>query len=195
MGTIVGLLGLKGSGKSSVANMMAQNNGFTVVKMADPLKDMLRTLFYHAGFSEEEVEQYIEGPLKEEPVGFLGGKSTRHAMQTLGTEWGRDLIHEDLWVSLFSGMAGAKNLVVCDDCRMFNEADYIINQGGTLIRILGPHEDQLREPHHISEQELEIIPVHHVVTNSSTINKLYAEIMGVAFINSVPRKLAKELRL
>ena len=40
-------------------------------------------------------EAHIEGALKEVPCELLGGKTPRYAMQTLGTEWGRDTDQQD----------------------------------------------------------------------------------------------------
>jgi hypothetical protein len=56
---------------------------------ADPLKDMLVT-----GLSVTR-ERDLDGPHKHDPTNY-GGKSPRELMQTLGTEWGRELIDPDI---------------------------------------------------------------------------------------------------
>lgn len=181
---ILALTGLKGAGKTTAADMLCQNNGFSRVKFADPLKNMIRTLFYDAGYDEEETERYVEGDLKEEPVGFLLGRTARHLMQTLGTEWGRDCVHEQFWVNMFGAMAGQKSLVVVDDLRFPNEADYVVSQGGILVRIVGGPELQpgyRQEDLHPSEAQLASIPVHHHVINDGSISDLYKAVYAVAF--------------
>lgn len=181
---IVALIGLKGAGKTTAADMLCQNNGFGRIKFADPLKNMLRSLFYCAGYDEEETELYIEGELKETPVDFLMGKSARHAMQTLGTEWGRQQIHEQFWVNMFGAMASNRALVVVDDLRFPNEAEFVVSQGGILIRIVGGKElepDYMQEDLHESEALIATIPVHHHVVNDGSIADLYKAVYDVAF--------------
>lgn len=124
----VGLVGVMRSGKTTVADYLCQSYGFTRIKFADPLKDMLRSL----GLNEDE----IEGDLKMQPCNLLMGQTPRHAMQTLGTEWGRNMIHPNLWTRAWSERAGRHQLVVADDCRFPNEVDEIRRQAGKLIRII-----------------------------------------------------------
>ena len=125
---LVGLVGRIGSGKSTVASYLTEQYGFKLVKFADPLKDMLRTI----GLDEDQ----IEGHLKEEPCDLLMGQTPRHAMQTLGTQWGRECIHPQLWTRLWLERVGQHRLVVTDDCRFPNEAATIRENKGKLIRIV-----------------------------------------------------------
>lgn len=124
---IIGLSGLAGSGKSFAANHLIKNHGFTLVKFASPLKNMLRAI----GMTESE----IEGEDKERPAEWLCGKSPRHAMQTLGTEWGRDCIGENFWVDLWKRRVQEFDRVVCDDVRFANEAAALRDMGGFVLRI------------------------------------------------------------
>lgn len=191
---IVGIIGRKFSGKSTAAGTLAEQNGFTVVKFADPLKEMIRTLFYVAGYDEHETEEYIEGSLKEAPVDILGGKSTRHAMQTLGTEWGRTCIGDEFWTTLFLARASQRRLVVCDDCRFENEANLIADQGGVLIRLLRP-EQAVSGPEpdrHPSEIEMDNISCHHFIYNDGSIMDLYKKVKSVAFDRTAERLTLEE---
>lgn len=162
---IVGLVGRMGSGKSTVADSLCQTNGFTRVKFADPLKDMLRAI----GLNEEQ----IEGDEKMTPCNLLMGQTPRHAMQTLGTDWGRDMIHPDLWTRLWSERAGQHSLVVADDCRFPNEARTILQQGGKLIRIVPAfHGYEGGEVKHESEAYADQMEVHHEILNDGSIQDL-----------------------
>lgn len=123
---IIGFSGPIGCGKSYAAAHMVNRHGFTLHKMAGPLKNMMRAV----GLTEE----HIEGKLKEVPCDFLCGKTPRHAMQTIGTEWGRDLIGADLWIRLWQHNMPDGN-VVCDDIRFPNEAETIQSAGGLVVKI------------------------------------------------------------
>lgn len=124
---LIALTGPAGAGKSTAAKHLVARHGYRVEKFAGPLKDMLR------GFGL--TERHIEGDLKEVPCDLLGGKTPRYAMQTLGTEWGRDLISPSLWVDTWSSRA-ATGLVVCDDCRFPNEAAAVRALGGVIVRVV-----------------------------------------------------------
>jgi hypothetical protein len=89
---------------------------------------MLRSL----GLNNSE----LYGHLKEKPSPLLGGKTPRHAMQTLGTEWGRNLISADLWTNAWlvpvqEHLANGRCVVV-DDVRFKNEMQIIHGLGGEL---------------------------------------------------------------
>lgn len=132
--TLIGLTGLAGSGKSTAADYLIRKHGFVRVRFADPLKSMMKVL----GLGHAE----IDGDLKEQPCAMLMGKTPRWAMQSLGTEWGRDLIHPDLWIAAWERIAcdvldhGGR--VVADDVRFENEVAEISGMRGTLLRVIRP---------------------------------------------------------
>ena len=134
---LVAFCGYMGSGKSFCADYLVKNFGYTKVKFAKPLKSMLRAL----GLTERE----LEGDLKEQPCALLNGATPRWAMQTLGTEWGRTLIHENLWGDLWQSevlaLLNDQTPVVVDDCRFPNEAERVRKMGGTLVLIQRPGMD------------------------------------------------------
>jgi hypothetical protein len=130
---VVAFTGVAGSGKSTAAQFLVDKLGYTRVRFAQGLKDMMRVI----GATEEE----IEGSLKETPAAWLCGKTPRQAMQALGTAWGRDSIGEDFWLSLWRSRAnkviGEGGRVVTDDCRFPNEAAAIRKFGGDIFKIEG----------------------------------------------------------
>lgn len=126
----VAITGKAGSGKTTAANVLVRA-GWVRVKFADPLKDMLRAMGL--------TDRHIEGDLKEVPCDLLQGRTPRYAMQTLGTEWGREIIGAGVWTGIARrkiGLALAAGLrVVVDDCRFEDEAQVIRDLGGTILGI------------------------------------------------------------
>lgn len=127
---LLGIAGKAGSGKTTAADHLV-SLGWTRVKLAGPLKDMLRAIGL--------TDQHLEGDLKEVPCDLLCGQTPRHAMLTLGTEWGRDMIGGDFWTGIAAGriraaLAAGQNVVV-DDVRFDNEAGVIRDLGGTVLKI------------------------------------------------------------
>ncbi|MDK4725659.1 deoxynucleotide monophosphate kinase [Rhizobium phaseoli] len=130
---VVAFTGVAGSGKSTATKYLVERHGYTLVKFAGPLKDMMRAI----GMAEDE----IEGSYKETAFIYLCGKTPRHAMQTLGTEWGRNCIGDDFWINLWrrrvEQVFGQAGRVVVDDCRFPNEAQAIRRLGGDIFKIEG----------------------------------------------------------
>lgn len=127
---LIGLVGYAGSGKTLAAHSLREH-GYNRTRFAETLKSMLVAL----GLTKAD----LDGELKEVPCVLLGGKTPRHAMITLGTEWGRNLIDGDLWVRTtmrrVHSMLKYESGVVIDDVRFPNEAQAIRDAGGTIWRI------------------------------------------------------------
>jgi hypothetical protein len=112
---------------------LVNHRGFQRVRFAGPLKAMMAAL----GLSPAE----IDGALKETPCELLCGKTPRQAMQWLGTEFGRNMLGDDLWIRAWNGALAkvpAGVPVVVDDCRFPNEAEAVLSSGGILVRIERP---------------------------------------------------------
>lgn len=88
---------------------------------------------------------------KEQPLPIFGGRTARHAMQTLGTEWGRNCIDSDFWIRAWLKSAPGMCAAIADDVRFVNEARAILERGGVMIRIIRSETDLQRVPRHASE--------------------------------------------
>ena len=161
---VVGFCGLIGSGKTTAAQHLVNKFGYERVRFAGPLKDMSRALL---------SERQIDGDLKEVPCDVLGGKTPRVFMQLLGTEFGRQMIDQNIWVNAWLERARKFDAVVADDVRFPNEADAIHKLGGTLILIERP--GAVKQGHASEGQALDhdgIIP------NDGSIERFLGRIAG-----------------
>jgi len=166
---LIGLSGKAGSGKTTVTNYLTKM-GFGTRKFAAPLKSMLADLLISQGVEPEDTPLFIEGELKEVPTELLGGKSPRHAMQTLGTEWGRGQLHEDFWVEAALRNPAQRDLIF-DDVRFPNEALAIRNRGGIVVNVL--REDAPQVGRHLSEDSLMDFAFDFVIYNDVDIYTLF----------------------
>lgn len=138
---IVALCGLQHAGKDTAAKVF-ENAGWVNMKFATPMKSMLHALVVAQGGTLDHAVRLTDGDLKEEPSDFLGGNTPRYAMQTLGTEWGRNCMGAHFWRDRFiqTGMLlrpGTPGVVVTD-ARFPNEFDTVRKMGGELYRIDRP---------------------------------------------------------
>lgn len=164
---IVALVGAAGCGKSTVADIL-QGMGYHRLKFSQPLKDMLKAI----GLSDE----HTEGRLKEEPCDLLAGRTPRYAMQTLGTEWARDIMDKDFWLNLWRTKAQQYDKIVAEDCRFGNEAALVKSMGGNLWRINRLGYDYSG---HSSETEMEDLNCDCVINNHSNEADLKMMVIGL----------------
>lgn len=180
---LIGITGPKGSGKDTSIQPLL-NDGFVVVKFADGLKNMLRSYLRDYGVDHGTIERMLEGDLKEVPHEAFCGRTPRHAMQTLGTEWGRMMIGPKMWTNLFRKMAGRHEKVATTDLRFLNEGEVLeeIKAEGVdvdKVRIV-PRNNAGKLDLHASEVELYSIGVNHVVQNDGTVEELQQKLLAIA---------------
>ena len=162
---IIALTGPAGCGKTTLAQALVKQHSFVRARFAGPLKDMLRAL----GLTEAQVD----GDAKEKPSDLLCGKTSRHAMQTLGTEWGRQLIGADVWVN--ATMRVVDNLivghrdVVIDDLRFDNEARALTARDALIVQV--SREGTAPSNVHASEQGIAPAWISTRLTNDGTIDE------------------------
>lgn len=149
---LIGLMGYGGVGKSTVARLLCEHHGFVAPHIGAPMKGMLGALLRNIGYDATAVASYLDGPLKRSLIPELGVTATE-ALQTIETEWGRNCIRQDLWLSLWLAKAdailAAGGRVVQESVRFSDEALAIRERGGVLIELWRPSFGPLSE--HVSE--------------------------------------------
>lgn len=134
---IIGITGRARCGKDTLAGFLVDNHGFAKITLAGPIRRFVAEL---TGLTEAEL---TDGPLKEAPLEWLGGISPRRMMQTLGTEWGRNLIADQLWLvvaqrQIEKAKREGRPGVVVSDVRFDNEAEFVQGLGGIVIELTRP---------------------------------------------------------
>ena len=145
-----------GSGKTTAAERLVSHHGFRRIAFATPLKHMASGLLDAMGFSFAENYDRISGSRKEEMIPVLGITS-RDLQQKLGTEFGRKMIRESLWVDITMSVVqqclAAGESVVIDDMRFPNEYEALLAAGADCRRIVRPDATVTRS--HVSEGALD----------------------------------------
>lgn len=176
---LVGLCGPAGCGKDTVAQMLSPH-GFHKYTLALAMKQGLEVML---GIPLSVWDNRVA---KEAVVPWIG-KSPRQLAQTLGTEWGRNLIHQDLWVNRMlrewdTVRQSVSPRMVVTDVRFDNEALAIINAGGTVWKI--EREGVAPVAAHVSEAGVSPALIEGVIKNYSSLDALRQNVDGwVRFIN------------
>lgn len=157
MTQIIGLHGPIGSGKTTVAQAMRESLvEANIISFNNPMKNMLFTLLMVSGkYTSDEVTHllYTQDGKKTE-LDILQGKTVRHALQTLGTQWGRDCIGHNFWTDLViaKAMLSDAPYIIIDDVRFESERLAIEENGGTVLGLDRP--DVKYDTSHVSEARL-----------------------------------------
>jgi hypothetical protein len=162
---IIGFCGPAGAGKDLAASMVP---GACRVAFADPIYQGLSTML---GVPEAELR---DRSAKEQPIVGLGA-SPRQLLQTLGTEWGRQMIRDDIWLRVAFWRwgrlaAGGISLIVVPDVRFANEARLIRENGGEVWMIHRPGVEPVAA--HESEAGLPLRLIDRLIVNDGTVDQL-----------------------
>jgi len=164
---LIGLHGKAGAGKDTVAEHLFHRHGFARISFAGPLKDMLIVFGVNRSL--------MNGADKEKVIDWIG-KSPRQLMQTLGTEWGRGQIADDIWIRhaahRMDVMRRISPHIVFTDVRFENEAAWIRSQGGQIWHVLRKLPENVT-PMHLSEAGLGIADGDSVIPNHAGIDDLH----------------------
>lgn len=170
---IVGIAGHARAGKDTVAQWLVRNRGALRFSFASPIKAALGRLF--------GIQPSVwDGPEKECPLPHLG-KSPRELAQTLGTEWGRNLVHQDVWV--LAARRVFENAFVLDDqivaipdVRFENEAAFVRERGVILHLYRDAADGRVGLVGHESERGVQPAPEDIMISNNGTIDELHEKL-------------------
>lgn len=173
---IIGLAGRKQSGKTLAAQMLVGDFGYNKISFADPLRTMLCDFLRRFGIPYSNAWRLLTIDKEEiiEPI----GKSGRQLLQTLGTEWGRNLVHPDVWVMAMNGRTSHELNYVFDDIRFENEASFIREMGGIMIHVQRDAVEQSGD-YHASEAGIRFLPGDIRAENNASIDAFIDAIKSV----------------
>lgn len=171
--TLIGLAGNIGSGKTAAAGMVP---GAHCLQWADALYRGLAAMF-------DVPEEILRDRTNKERAVTVAGIDVvpRHLARTLGTEWGRDMVHPDLWVALTADRIACiargtdrQRFAICGT-RFLNEMGLIRDHGGEVWWIdrpgtaTGPHaSDRMIVREHCDR----------VITNDGTLDQLRLRVLA-----------------
>ena len=154
------------------------NHLFRIRRFADKIKEITASLI-GCRVSTLENTTFKEMKLSE----TLGCKTPRQIMQLLGTEFGRNLIHPDLWVDILMNDIFENSIIT--DVRFLNEANAIKERGGILIKI---ERDNGTESTHVSETALnscDIDTFDYTISNNGTLEDLAKKVNAILKIEGL----------
>jgi len=135
---LIGIVGLIGSGKDTVAQRLVEQHGYTRDSFAKSLKDAVASMF---NWDREMLEGNTDSSRhwREQPDKFWSerfGKpiTPRWVLQYFGTEVMRGQMYDGIWVDSCIGRYKGQNTVI-SDTRFPNEVRQIRNHGGKIVLV------------------------------------------------------------
>lgn len=165
---LIGITGRKQAGKDSFAARLVEAHGFTRVAFADPMRDFALALdpLVDGHYRLSEIVKSLGWDVAKESI-----PEVRRTLQRLGTEAGREVLGDHVWINAALDTIDAiPGPVVVTDVRFPNEADAILAAGGSVIRIVRPRRDV--SDTHPSETAMDDYPVALEIVNDGTLDQL-----------------------
>lgn len=178
---IIGVMGRKQAGKDTAAAPLVRLT-HSHINFADPVRDMalaIDPLVIWSLFSPGPVRLSLLVAKRGWPVAKQSPE-VRGLLQRIGTEGGRGILGEGVWVDLWKRRVAQlpdPERVIATDVRFPNEADAIRSLGGVIVRIDNPRladDDQ-----HASERAMAAITPDAAVVNDRDVCDLQAEFTHV----------------
>lgn len=161
---IIGVSGKKGSGKDTFGNYLVHRYGFKLLKFGTGVVDWLRILNPVVGFDSDSLKSKFiwlralrklkRVPRYRDLLVYMDHDEAKRTysdvrtyLQLIGTEIARDRVSPDYWIKLVENAMkeDADSHYVITDVRFKNEADWIIERGGVLIKLTTDKDDN--DPH------------------------------------------------
>ena len=173
MGLLIGLTGPPASGKDEVARYLIEAHGFKRVAFADEIRRAALVLDPYVGESRRLSEIVGDHGWDYCKSNWL---EVRRLLQVLGTELGRDLHGQDVWVDMVFDAVhqlDAGQPIVITDVRFHNEAAAVRSHGGRIVRLnrSSPSPDVVMA--HLSEVESAGISPDYVIPNPGDLAELH----------------------
>jgi hypothetical protein len=206
---IIGVCGLIGSGKDTVADYLTNFHEFRRDSFASALKDAVSAVF---GWDRELLEGRTKSARewREQVDPWWAARlnmphlTPRWVLQYWGTEVCRRNFNDDIWIaSLENKLRNSQDDIVISDCRFPNEIATIKSAGGIVVRVVrGAEPEWYKLALHANAGDIAASAVltsynvhtsetawigtefDYIVDNNGTIDELYQQIKNLVLTDS-----------
>tara|TARA_A100001388_G_C28697549_1_gene464472 strand:- start:61 stop:696 length:636 start_codon:yes stop_codon:yes gene_type:complete len=189
---LIGIVGLIGSGKDTVAQRLVEKHGYVRDSFAKSLKDAVSSMF---NWDREMLEgdttssrHWREQPDKFWSERFGKPVTPRWVLQHFGTEVMRGHMYDAIWVDSCIGRYKGQNTVI-SDTRFVNEIKTIKAHGGIIICVKRgelPTQKQMQERGaHQSEWDWLDSKFDITIQNNGTLEELYTKVDDLIISNKI----------
>ena len=170
MSHLLGIHGLSGSGKDTLALRLRTAHGWRRMAFADPLREAAAAAF---GIDME----WLNDPNLKATEHPFWGMTPRHILQHMGTEAMRRTFGEDIWIKRWRKEWDPSIPTVITDVRENAEAKAIVEAGGRIIKLVrGESGLSGVAGQHSSEAGIDRAYVWRTIENNGTVKELWGQV-------------------
>ena len=180
---LIGIVGLIGSGKDTVAQRLVEKHGYIKDSFAKSLKDAVASMF---NWNREMLEGDTTSSRhwREKPDKFWSKKfgkdiTPRWVLQYFGTEVMRGQMYDAIWIDSCIGRYKGQNTVI-SDTRFINEIHQIRKNGGKIVLVkrteIPNKKTMIESGAHQSEWDWIGTDYDYILENTHTIESLHKQI-------------------
>ena len=187
---IIGILGKKGSGKDTVADIIIELlSQYKKKAFADNIKKIcsIMTGIPLENWYNQDLKEFVLPNFWPNKKGHL--YTYRTLMQTVGTEAIRDVVNDNVWIDGVLYDYGVKRNgkeegnIVISDVRHKKEYERIQSLGGVIIKVI--RQSVVSNDTHSSETQIDTLGGDYIVYNHSTIESLRNEVNNILIMRGL----------
>jgi len=178
---IVGFCGRKRSGKDTAAAYLLTSQNYIKLAFADGVRKFVEIVDPYIPYGKDYVRlsRLLENYTWEELKLFqYVNVETRRLQQVVGTEVGRDLIGDNIWIDILekeiNRWGNLASGFAISDVRFPNEAEWIRSKGGIVVKLYRNGIDM--NDSHRSETEVDKVKADFHIQNNGDVKEFYESI-------------------
>lgn len=171
---IIGLAGQARTGKDTAGEYLIGRHAACTYALADPIRRAASEMFGlpYKDFTGDNPNREVKN--------LFWGYSPREMLQKLGTECGREIFDQEIWLKRaeqeFNNVneIAANPFFVITDIRFENEANWIREKGGIVVHIHRNMEESINS--HVSEHGINHHSADLTIHNNGTIEEFFRKL-------------------
>lgn len=181
----VAICGPAQHGKDTIAQIFVEEFGYFRLAFADKLREIALAIDPMVGYTDCGISVFVRLSKMVKDVGWDTAKQypdVRRFLQRLGTEAGREIIGDNIWIDLHEKYASQHQRVIVPDMRFPNEGKHMQNKNAVMINIERPNFDNGVGTGHASEQHYGALKAmcHYHLVNDGTVQDLHEKVRKIA---------------
>lgn len=154
----------------TVIRLETSNSKILRQGFANKLYDICHQLYYWAGFNG--YNYYLDHPESKEVILPLLNKSPRTILIEVGMKMRE--VYAETWIAQLTEKEENYNCIIIPDLRFENEAKYIKNKGGVIIKVTRPDAKEFNDPVDMAMSNHKNWD--HIIENDGDLNQLYSKV-------------------
>ena len=175
---VIAICGYKRSGKDTIANFIVSTYGYKPLKIAEGLKNLMKTMFDFTDDQLEETKEVIDqywGITPRRAMQFFGTEIMQYEIQKLLPDIGRNFWMKKITNTITNASDDEK--FVISDMRFYHEYEALKKFYPFIIKVTKPGVNCLDT--HCSETEFTTIPHNIEVINDGSLEALHEKLRNI----------------